>query len=364
MNVPFSGISRQLSIEKKQILDIFSSVIDSGMLLFGPNEVKFEKLFRDNLGCESVLFTNNGTSSLEQIMKFLRSQGMERVGVVANAGGYASLASLSAGFEVFLIDSDETSALMSTTSLLKSIERERLEVIVYTHLYGNLHNFDKILDICNAYDIILVEDCAQAYGLKYKNKFVGTFGKFSAFSFYPSKNLGALGDAGAIVCKDIDDFSKLKSLTQYGWASRYHVINPGGTNSRIDELQSAILLWRLSKIDDWNFMRKQIVLRYSQVIHPSWGRFLDFTETVGHLAVLVTENRELHSELLDQKRIGHAIHYPVPDNKQLAWLRYYSNQSCSIAELLCDRVLSLPCHPYLSEDEINYVCEIISEKAI
>jgi aminotransferase EvaB len=364
MKVPFGGIARQLVNEREVLISLFSSIIDSGVLLAGRETQKLNHLLTRTLSSNFAILTNNGTSSLELIMKLLKSRGFSKVGLTPNAGGYASIASFNSGFEVYLIDCNESDALMNCSSLERAIAIDSIEVVIYTHLYGNLGDFQSVMDLCSSNDVVLVQDCAQSIGLQYKGRPVSSYSDFAALSFYPSKNLGALGDAGAILCKNKVDFDALKLLSQYGWMDKYQIEIGGGTNSRIDELQSAVIAYRISQLPLWNSKRKEILDRYKSVIHGSWGRFMTFQDSTAHLAVVASKDLDENLNRLRSFEIEFGRHYPIPDHKQKAWVSNFSSQKCPTSEELCESVLSLPCHPFMEDNEIDYICEVISKKVI
>lgn len=364
MKVPFSGIARQLVHEREVLLSLFSSVIDSGTLLGGPETKKLNYILTKTLSAKFAILTNNGTSSLELIMRLLKSRGFSKVGVTPNAGGYASIASFNAGFEVYLIDCNESDALMNFSNLERAIAINDIQVVVYTHLYGNLGEFQSVVDLCSSNEIVLVQDCAQSIGLQYQESPINSYSDFAALSFYPSKNVGALGDAGAILCRNEVDFDALKLLSQYGWTNKYQIEIEGGTNSRIDELQSAVIAYRMSQLALWNSRRKEILETYRDVMHDSWGRFLDYQDSVAHLAVVVSEDINMNLNRLRSCEIEFGRHYPIPDHKQKAWVSNFLGQKCPTSEKLCENVLSLPCHPFMDDKEIDIVCEVIKEKVL
>jgi dTDP-4-amino-4,6-dideoxygalactose transaminase len=206
--------------------------------------------------------------------------------------------------------------------------------------------------------VFLIEDCAQAFGANLEGRSVGSWGDASTFSFYPTKNLGALGDGGAISFKDESHLTRARQLSQYGWSNRYEVSLIGGVNSRIDEIQAAVLLLRLESLNEDNKKRREIISRYQnslsgnrRMIHANDDSF------VGHLAVMVTTSRDQDSGILNQTGVGTGIHYPILDNRQPAWTSIFQGQTAPNSETNVEQILTLPCFPKLSESEIDQVCE-------
>lgn len=362
MKIDFSGITRQTRDERELLEECFSEVLDSANFISGKYVKNFESQIGDYFNSRHVIATSSGTQSLELIMKYLHTKGHSRVGTVANAGGYSSLAALNVGMKVVLIDCEIESGQMSFEDLKMKHELSNFSVLVYTHLYGNYLCLDEILEFCDKYKIVLVEDCAQAFGLTANGKRAGTFGKFSAFSFYPTKNLGAIGDSGAVLVKEKNDHLALRNLREYGWSEKYRVDLYGGTNARMDEIQACVLSKRLLKLEQWNDKRLEILKKYQNSIDPSIGYFPKYDKSIAHLAVIITTNLEQVKNLLKNKEIAFGFHYPIPDSKQLAWRNIFEISNVPNAENLCSRVISIPCYPQMKSEEIEYVAEILNTK--
>ena len=358
--IDFTGIERQIEFEKPDLERIFQEVLDSGQFVNGDNVKLFEGDLAKFLGVSEVISTGSGTSSLEIVIRYLASLGRKRIATAANAGGYASLAAFAAKIDVVLIDCDKESGLLSQEQLDEVFLQSPFDVLVYTYLYGNCEGMSYIIEFCRKNGVTLVEDCAQSIGLQTDLGIAGTIGDFSCFSFYPTKNLGALGDGGAIVAKDQENSEKLRKLKQYGWAQKYSIEESGGTNSRMDEIQAAILRYRLTLLNDWNFKRLSVLNSYKSSIHESWGSFMNFNTSVAHLAVFSSSDLEATTTTLKSNGVGIGRHYPISDNKQKAWKEYFYTQRVPNSEYLCAGVVSLPCHPFLMESEIRHVCEILS----
>jgi dTDP-4-amino-4,6-dideoxygalactose transaminase len=185
----------------------------------------------------------------------------------------------------------------------------------------------------------------------------------STFSFYPTKNLAALGDGGAVATDSDELAERVRRLRQYGWEPKYEVSLLGGRNSRLDELQAAVLRLRLGRLDEWNARRRGIVRRYAGVLAPEVGRFVarDGEDYVAHLAVVLAENRERLRASLEEAGIGTDVHYPTADHRQPAWRGEYGDVRLPVTEHAVEHVLTLPCFPELTEDEIERVCEVLHD---
>jgi len=209
----------------------------------------------------------------------------------------------------------------------------------------------------------VLEDCAQAHGAVVNGRKIGTFGDAAAFSFYPTKNLGALGDAGAAVTNREDVAARVRRLGQYGWGEKYRVVERGGSNSRIDELQAAVLRVRLPRLAEWNARRRTIVARYAETLPPHAGRFVagNGEDYVGHLAVFLSSDRPAHRKTLAAAGIATDVHYPTPDHRQPVWDGAYDDVSLPVTEAAAAQVLTVPCFPDLTDGEVDRICEALRE---
>jgi len=237
----------------------------------------------------------------------------------------------------------------------------KTKAIIPVHLYGQSVAIKKILGIAKKHKLHVIEDCAQAHGAEYAGKRVGTFGVMGCFSFYPTKNLGAFGDAGMIVTNNKNMAEKCRMIRNYGQKNRYeHIMY--GMNSRLDELQAAILRTLLPSLDQNNKKRSEIAKIYqeelSQVNELQLPRMRDHANHVYHLFVIETKRRDELHNYLKKNGIDTLVHYPIPIHKQKCFLEYNSIK-LPIIEKKAHRILSLPNHPFLTKKEVEYVCEKI-----
>ena len=304
----------------------------------------------------------NGTDAIELALRALGVGAGDKVATVANAGMYTSTAILSIGGIPFFLDVD----LVTKTVMKSEIERaiqQRVKAIVVTHLYGQAQlDISEIATICKYAGVVLLEDCAQAHGARINGRKVGSFGDAGCFSFYPTKNLGALGDGGAVVCSDAEIFQNVKYLRQYGWTSKYKVELPNGRNSRLDELQAAVLSEFLPYLDSWNLRRREIASKYSQLItHPAVILPLERGEDyVAHLFVVRSIERDRLSEYLRRLNIATDVHYPVPDYHQPLFGNCFSTLRLPNTECLAQETLTLPCYPEMAEADVEMVISAIN----
>jgi dTDP-4-amino-4,6-dideoxygalactose transaminase len=229
--------------------------------------------------------------------------------------------------------------------------------VIVTHLYGRFADLVRLSQIARERGVALIEDCAQAHGARIGGRGAGTHGALGCFSFYPTKNLGALGDAGAVVTGDRNLATKLRALRTYGWGTKYHCTMEGGINSRMDELQAAVLRAKLPHLDGWNRRRREIAARYAATIrHPAITLpppAADESDVV-HLYVVRAKKRELLRAHLAGAGVASDVHYPVPDHRQPG-AGEAPPQGLVHTERACAEVLSLPCYPELNAREIDAV---------
>jgi dTDP-3-amino-2,3,6-trideoxy-4-keto-D-glucose/dTDP-3-amino-3,4,6-trideoxy-alpha-D-glucose/dTDP-2,6-dideoxy-D-kanosamine transaminase len=228
--------------------------------------------------------------------------------------------------------------------------------VVVTHLYGRMADVEAIAAWCDAHGIPLVEDCAQAHGASRGARRAGSFGRVGCFSFYPTKNLGALGDGGVVVTRDEALADRLRALRQYGWHAKYEARIGGGVNSRLDEIQAAVLDHRLASLDARNGRRQDVARRYGErirhpaiVLPPILGE-----DDVAHLYVIQTRHRASLQRHLDALGIATDVHYPIPDHLQAAYA-LSPRPRLTVTERLADEVLTLPCFPELTDAEVDAV---------
>ena len=275
----------------------------------------------------------------------------------ANAGGYASGAAAQIGAGVVYCDIDP-GTLLATASTIEPVLGPLTTAVVVTHLYGNVAEVAPIVELCRPRGICVIEDCAQAIGGRDESgRGVGTLGDVATLSFYPTKNLGGAGDGGAVVTNHDDIDVRVRRLRQYGWLAKYEIESPLGRNSRLDEMQAAILRVGLPRLARFNERRRCIVERYARACSDPSIRVVTGAgcETVGHLAVVQADNREALREHLDRHGIDSDVHYPVPDHLQRGLPSPVRPTLLSVAERSSNEITTLPCFPEMTEDEVGRV---------
>jgi len=275
---------------------------------------------------------------------------------------YATCAILSAGLTPAYCEIDPVLMTPAPESLRLAIT-PRTRAVIVTHLYGQAADMEPILEICRAAGVVLIEDCAEAHGAKIGGCKVGSFGRAGCFSFYPTKNLGAYGDGGAITTDDDGLAQRLRSLRQYGWSQKYHAEIPRGTNSRMDEVQAAVLNAKLDRLDAMNERRRCIVERYNAALSARSPN-LPFTANdnfIVHHYVLRSRHREEIMPGLARRGIATDVHFPVPDYRQAALAGRLDDVHLPETERACGEVFTVPSFPEMTEVEIERVALALGE---
>jgi dTDP-4-amino-4,6-dideoxygalactose transaminase len=360
MTVPMNDLLRGFNGYREELLAALGRVADSGWYVHGPEHAAFQKEFADFVGVGHCVGVASGTDALELA---IRAVGRGRVGTVltaANAGGYTSTAARCAGREVTYADVDPTHLCLTAESVEHRLDG--VAICVVTHLYGRLAPVEQIVQLCHDAGVAVIEDCAQSVGAQRGGRMAGSFGDAGTFSFYPTKNLGALGDGGAVVTSDDGLAASLVRLRQYGWASKYSIGVDGGRNSRLDEMQAAVLRSRLPHVRGWNQRRRDIIMLYaaatagtSLTMHPVAG-----DDHAGHLAVGLTPGRDEVVATLTAAGVRTDVHYPIPDHRQPAFAAQFAHLSLPVTEEAASTAISLPCFPELTDPEVGQVCDALA----
>ena len=363
MRVPFVDLTRKL-LKFSSLTDRgIARVLSRGIFILGPEVKNFEKEFAEYIGSEFCIGTANGTDALEIALRACGVDMYKKVATVANAGFYTSTALHAIGAEPIYMDVDLKTRNVALESVRKVIN-EGVYAVVITHLYGlAVAETEAIIKLCHENDVIVVEDCAQAHGASIGGKRVGSFGHAAAFSFYPTKNLGAYGDAGAVVTSNKNIYEKAISLRSYGWSEKYVIDSQVGRNSRLDEIQAAILTELLPNLDKDNERRVEIANYYIRHIHNKDIQ-LPSHETasfVAHLFVLRSRYRDLLQRELAEHGIDSVVHYPISDNNQVLDKNKSSKTQLKNTKILTQEILSIPCYPEMSDKELEYVTRTINE---
>jgi dTDP-4-amino-4,6-dideoxygalactose transaminase len=354
---PFLDLKR-LHREIRQPLETaFRRVLDSGWFILGPEVEAFESEFAQYCGVQHCVGVGNGLDALHLLLRAYGIGQGDEVLVPANTFIATWLAVSQCGATPVPVEPRAESHNINPDALAEAITT-RTRAIVPVHLYGQPADMDPINALAQRYNLVVIEDAAQAQGARYKGKCVGSFGNAAATSFYPGKNLGALGDGGAILTNDSSIADKVRLLRNYGSQLKYEH-REIGYNTRLDELQAAFLRVKLGLLDNWNNRRRDVAAQYSTQLQdaklelpwvPHWA------DPAWHLYVVRSTDRDALRVHLEQLGISTGIHYPTPPHQQACYPSY-ANRNLPIAEQLAREVLSLPISPFLSEQEIARVTE-------
>jgi dTDP-4-amino-4,6-dideoxygalactose transaminase len=368
--IQFTSPKSTFEQRKKDIHEAIERVLESGFYILGPEVETFEHEFAHYLGLARVTGCASGTDALELILRALGIGAGKAVFTVSHTAVATVAAIERAGAVPVLVDIDPASMTMCPDSLERAVRHiEKSEpgvvpaAVIAVHLYGHPCAVDSLCAIAEVHNLAMIEDCAQAHGARYKNRMVGSMGRAAAFSFYPTKNLGALGDGGACACNDSDLDDRIKSLRQYGWKDRY-ISAVSGINSRLDPLQAAILGVQLRCLDEDNAARIRLAGIYAAglpagIIIPEVAKNVLH---VYHLYVIRIRKRDELMAYLRKQGIGVAVHYPLPVHLQPAYTGCLTTPGgLPVTEAVAGEILSLPMYARLAAADVEHVCEAIAK---
>lgn len=361
MHVPFSTFNYMHSEIRDEILKKFTDVYDAGWFIKGNEVSQFEKEFAQFCNAKYCVGVGNGLDAIYLALKALDISKNDEVIIPSNTFIATALAVSYVGGTPVLVDPRPDTYNMCIKGLEEAVTK-KTKAIVPVHLYGQSADMDEIIDFAGKHNLSIIEDCAQAHGAKYKSQHIGTFGDIGCFSFYPGKNLGALGDAGAIITNNKTLADKVRSLANYGSLEKYNHIYKG-TNSRLDELQAAFLRIKLKYLEDYNKARNKIAKRYLNEINnpkiklPSVG---SNRSHVWHIFAIMCKTRDDLQKYLQNKGISTVCHYPIPIANQKAY-ECENLLKLPIAELIANRELSLPMYYGMTDNEVDYVVDSLNK---
>jgi len=364
MNVPFLDLNASYQELKNELDSAYRRVMESGLYILGDEVEAFEHEFAAYCGVKHCIGVGNGLEALYLILRAYDIGEGDEVIVPANTFIATWLAVSYAGAKPVPVEPDPRTYNLDP-NLLEAAITSKTKAIMPVHLYGQPSDMDPIIQIAKKYDLKVIEDAAQAHGARYKGCLSGNLGHAAGFSFYPGKNLGALGDAGAIVTNDDTLAEKARLLCNYGSKVKYdHEVK--GVNSRLDEMQAAFLRAKLFHLDEWNKRRKKIADYYLEHLVDLPGLTLpfvpDWATPVWHIFAIQTRHRDGLQQFLKSKGVGSLIHYPIPPHLSRAYADLgFQNGAFPITEAIASSELSLPMGPHLSLDDTKYVVNMIRE---
>jgi len=363
LTIPQSSPLANYLSHKDEIDAALKRTLESGWYILGQEVESFEKEFATYLGAGHAVGVNSGTDALYLALRACEVGPGDEVLTVSHTAGATAAAIEQCGATPVFVDIEPATFTIDVGQLADTIKkhRGRLKAVVPVHIYGHPAEITEVMDIAARYDLRVVEDCAQAHGAAWHNRKVGTFGDIAAFSFYPTKNMGALGDGGAVVTNDDELAKRVRLLRQYGWEQRY-ISKIAGLNTRLDELQAAILRVKLRHLDEDNRRRIKLAQSYNRELNEHPALTLPQTSSnathVYHQYVIRAQARDNLRDYLRERGTGTLIHYPVPIHQQPAYAgRLTNHNSLSETEAAAREILSLPLFPELREEQLEIVLQ-------
>jgi len=363
MKVPFVDLVAQYNSIKTPVEEAMFNVVRSSAFILGPDVKQFEAEFATFCEAEHAIGVDSGTSALELALRAFEIGPGDEVITAANTFIATVLAISYVGAKPVLVDVDPLTYNIDPTQITKAITK-KTKAIIPVHLYGQPVDMDPIMEIAKKHSLFVIEDACQAHGSRYKGKRAGSIGHAAAFSFYPSKNLGAYGDGGIITTNDAKIAESIRMLRNYGEKAKYHH-DLQGYNRRLDTIQAAVLRVKLPHLDAWNANRRRHADMYDELFTGSnlvIPTVASFAEPVWHLYVIQVDDRDNIRNKLGERGVSTGIHYPIPIHLQKAYQNLgYKNGDFPVTEKLADRILSLPMYAELTPDMVKYTVDSVIE---
>jgi len=375
VRVPFLDLKAQYKQIETEVLPAVTEAMAAGMFIGGPQVTGFEDEFAAFCESKYCIGVGSGTDALRFALMAAGVGPGDAVVTVPNTFIATTEAISQVGATPIFVDIDPQTYTMDPQKLEDYLAKRlklqasslklRPKAVIPVHLYGQTADMDPILDIARQYDLVVIEDACQAHGASYKNRKAGSLGTAGCFSFYPGKNLGAFGEAGAVVTQDADMAQKMRMIRDHGQAQKYfHDLE--GYNGRLDAIQAAVLRIKLKWLQDWNQSRRKNAALYTELLQGVPGITLPveagFAESVYHLYVILADNRDGLQKFLSEQGIATGLHYPLPLHLQKAYTHLgYGKGDFPVAESAAERLLSLPMYPELTAEQVDYVCSSIKD---
>lgn len=359
--LPFNDLKPLHALLAVELDQAIQRVLQRGWFILGPEVEAFEAAFADYHGLAHAVGVANGTDAIELALRAAGIGQGDEVITVAHTAVATVCAIERAGATPVLVDIDPVSYTMDPNAAAAAIT-PRTRALLPVHLYGHPANMPTLLELASNHNLLVIEDCAQAHGARFDGQLVGTFGHLAAFSFYPTKNLGAYGDGGAVVTNDPLFADRLRQLRNYGQTTRYHHAERG-INSRLDELQAAILSVKLAHLDEINELRRSLAIQYSEELH---GVEIPVATPqafhVYHLYVVRHPERDRLVQIMLEQGIGTLIHYPLPIHRQPAYQDLgYPEGSLPFTEAAAREIISLPLYYGLTRSDISQIARVVNQ---
>lgn len=350
---------------QQELKDACSRVIDSGWYIMGNELAQFEVEFAAYCGTQHAIGVANGLDALILTIRAWKELGKLKAGdeVIVQANTYiASVLAITENDLVPVLVESNIATYNLDPEIIRKAITPNTKAILPVHLYGKISPMPEIMDIAEEFNLLVLEDCAQSHGAEMNGKRAGSWGHAAGFSFYPGKNLGALGDAGAITTNDSELAQTLRALRNYGSHKKYENLYQG-VNSRLDEIQAAMLRVKLKHLPAETARRQQIAENYLHGINSPFIMLPEVSEELGHvwhLFVLRCQQREKLQDWLNANGVQTLIHYPIPPHKQQAYVEYQI-ESLPLTELIHQQVVSIPISPVMTDEQVSQVIELINK---
>ena len=357
-----SNPSEQFKSYQSEIEQAVNSVMRSNSYVLGEQVDLLEQEFAEYIGTSSAIGVANGTDAIEVALRSLNVGYGDEVITVSHTAVATVAAIEASGAKAILVDIDPKSYTLNPQYLEKVLTKNTKAVIA-VHLYGNAVDLDTVLSFCRSNKLFLIEDVSQAHGAKYKNKRLGSIGDLGCFSCYPTKNLGAIGDAGIVTTNNLDLADRVRMIREYGWKNRTSMLP--GRNSRLDEIQAAILRIKLKYLDSDNQKRREIAKFYYEnlsLLPILLPEISSNVEPVFHLFVIQVANQNKLINFLKKKAVMAGIHYPLPVHLHPAYKgRVMHSRDMSVTESIVKKIVSLPIYPELSNSDSKIIVNALHE---
>jgi dTDP-4-amino-4,6-dideoxygalactose transaminase len=361
MKVPFATFDIMHKEIREEMIDKFSAVYDGGYFILGKEVDAFESEFAAYCNTKYCVSCANGLDAISLILRAMDIGEGDEVIIPSNTFIATALAVACVGATCVLVEPDEKTYNMTSKGLKQALT-DKTKAIMPVHLYGQTANMDEIIEFADKHSLLVIEDAAQAHGATYSGRKAGSLADAAAFSFYPGKNLGALGDGGALVTNNKSLAQKARAIGNYGSLKKYQH-KYVGVNSRLDEVHAGLLRIKLKNLDKFNASRQRIAKLYlsginnKKIVLPTIG---ENRTHVWHIFAILCEDRDMLQQYLDKKDISTVCHYPIPIHKQQADLNLVYD-SLPFAERISSQELSLPLYYGMTDEQVNYVINALND---
>ncbi len=358
--IPIFDYQRELAKIEEEVIEAIRQTLHSGQLILGPQTRQFEQAFAQQVGADFCIGVTSGTTALHLAMLALEIGPGDEVITVANTCAPTIAAIELTRATPVLVEVRGPDLLIDPEAVSRAIT-PRTRAIIPVHLWGQSVDIEALLALSQDTGVPIIEDCAQGQGTLYRGQHVGTFGRVGCFSFYPTKNLGAYGDAGAIVTNDQELADRIRRMRMYGYSRSNYAIEKG-MNARISEMQAAVLSIKLAYLDDWLARRQANAARYqAEVVNPRLRLphlYPDRTHSYHQFVIRCTDRQALLQHL-EQHEIGYGIHYPVPIHQMPAY-QHLQTSPLPITEAASEEIASIPVHEALEAEEVSTIIQVLN----